>query len=163
MVRSNLLIWWAIGLAVLVGAARILPHPPNFTPIIAAAGAVPLVFGNRYSAVLFVFGAMFVGDLVWGFHPYMLYTYGALAVAVFLGYRLHNMFWNCTASAVIFFVITNFGVWLSGYYGYTLLGLWACYTAAIPFFVNTVLGTLFYGVLFEIARSASGKPEPQRG
>ena len=153
MARSNLLIWWAIGLAILVGFGRVLPHPPNFTPIIAAAAAVPLVFGNRYSAALFVFGAMFVGDIVWGFHPYMLYTYGALAIGVFLGYRLQSMFWNATATAVVFFLVTNFGVWLSGYYGYTVTGLWACYVAAIPFFANTVLGTVFYGGLFEVARA----------
>jgi hypothetical protein len=52
------------------------------------------------------------------------------------------------ASSVLFFAITNFGMWLfSGFYPRNLAGLEACYVAAIPFFQNTVVGDLFYAAL----------------
>ena len=52
------------------------------------------------------------------------------------------------ASSVLFFVVTNFGMWLSsGIYPRNLAGLQACYVAAIPFLQNTVAGDLFYAAL----------------
>ena len=51
-------------------------------------------------------------------------------------------------ASVIFFVMSNLGVWVGGMmYPMTLEGLIACYTAAIPFFQNTLLGDLFYAVV----------------
>ena len=54
------------------------------------------------------------------------------------------------AASILFFVVTNFGVWaLDSLYPRTLEGLVICYVAAIPFFANTLAGTLFYtAVLF---------------
>ena len=54
------------------------------------------------------------------------------------------------ASSVLFFVVTNFGVWATqGMYPMSLEGLVACYVAAIPFFQNSLLGNAFYtSVLF---------------
>ena len=53
-------------------------------------------------------------------------------------------------SAILFFIITNFGVWLSGSYGYSIDGLILCYWLAIPFFNNTILSTIFYSIIIEI-------------
>ena len=49
-------------------------------------------------------------------------------------------------SSIIFFVVTNFGVWLIGY-PLTIEGFLACYLMAIPFFINTLLGDLFYSAI----------------
>lgn len=52
-------------------------------------------------------------------------------------------------SSILFFIITNFGVWApsSNWYPHTLNGLIECYTLAVPFFRNTILGDLGYTVI----------------
>ncbi len=51
--------------------------------------------------------------------------------------------------AVIFFLVSNFGVWLGGSYGYDLSGFLTCYILAIPFFGYSVLSTLIFSVIIE--------------
>jgi len=51
------------------------------------------------------------------------------------------------ASCLVFFVVTNFGFWTTGYYGYTFNGLITAYIMAIPFATNTILSTLIYSLL----------------
>jgi|TARA_B110000196_G_C21039764_1_gene611888 hypothetical protein len=143
-------ILWILGFTCLLGLSRIIPHPPNFTPILAVAVFVPLIMKNNLIAIPVTLGAMLIGDLYWGFHSYMFWTYGAVLLATQLRYR--NVFGNALLASTIFFLITNFSVWLSGYYGLTLTGLWACYVAAIPFFGNTLMGTLFYTGVFWLIR-----------
>ena len=143
-------ILWILGFTCLLGLSRIIPHPPNFTPILAVAVFVPLIMKNNLIAIPVTLGAMLIGDLYWGFHSYMFWTYGAVLLATQLRYR--NVFGNALLASTIFFLITNFSVWLSGYYGLTLTGLWACFVAAIPFFGNTLMGTLFYTGVFWLIR-----------
>jgi hypothetical protein len=50
--------------------------------------------------------------------------------------------------SILFFFITNFGVWAGGFYGYTAGGLSKCYVMAIPFFKGTIMGDLFYNLVF---------------
>ena len=58
---------------------------------------------------------------------------------------------NALLSSTIFFIVTNFAVWMSGtMYPPTLDGLILCYTMAIPFFGNTLAGTLFYVSLLSL-------------
>jgi len=145
MVGNNIrLVGWILGLALLLGFSRVIPHPPNFTPIIAAAVFAPMILKDTKLGIALIFIAMLVGDVVHGFHPYMLWTYGSLVGAIIIGTYGKLLFVNALAGSVLFFIVTNFGVWTSGYYGYTFSGLIACYIAAIPFFVNQFLGTMFY-------------------
>ena len=89
-----------------------------------------------------------------GFHSVTLFTWGSV---VLIG-LLSNFFYSNTKSrilgslfgALIFFVITNFGVWSLGSYGYTIHGLIACYTLALPFFGNTLISTLIFSVIIEV-------------
>lgn len=53
-------------------------------------------------------------------------------------------------SVCIFFIISNFGVWVLGSYEYSFKGLLECYVAAIPFFGNTIISTLIFSTLIEI-------------
>ena len=64
-------------------------------------------------------------------------------------FKFVNVWIMSLLSSLLFFIVTNFGVWTSGYYGYTLTGLITCYIMAIPFFTNTVLSTLFYGTIIK--------------
>ena len=154
MARSNIRmvekILWVLGFTCLLGLSRIIPHPSNFTPILAVAVFVPLIMKNKLVAIPVTLGAMLIGDLYWGFHSFMFWTYGAVILATQLKFR--NVFGNAVLASIIFFLVTNFSVWLSGYYGLTLAGLWTCYVMAIPFFGNTLLGTLFYTGIFWLVR-----------
>lgn len=148
MGRYNLhLVGWIVGLTLLLGLSRVIPHPPNFTPILAVGIFVPLLTGKWQHALPLTLGAMFIGDLYWGWHSYMLWTYSSIAIVSMIALR-YSLLANCFIASIVFFIITNFGVWTSGYYGFTLEGLIACYIAAIPFFHMTLLGTIVYTALF---------------
>ena len=144
--------------AILAAAAlRLVPHPPNFTPIGAMALFSGAYLGRRGAVALAVpLGALFLSDLVLGFYRGMPTVYFSVALIVIIGWvalrRVSpiRVGGAAVASSVLFFVLTNFGMWLSsGFYPRTLAGLEACYIAAIPFFQNTVAGDLFYAaVLF---------------
>ena len=166
----------AILSAVLVAAAlRLVPHPPNFTPIGAMALFGGAYIGRRALAFAAPLGALLLSDLVLGFYHGMATVYFSVALIVMIGIVALSRVspirvgLAALASSILFFVVTNFGMWLfSGFYPRTLAGLEACYIAAIPFFQNTVAGDLFYAVLlfggFKIAellspRLKSGEPQ----
>ena len=138
--------------------SRIIPHPPNFTPIAAMALFGGAYYTERKWAFIIPLTAMFISDLFIGFHSLMPLVYICFAVMVFIGFRLREnkkplslIVAGLTAS-ILFFVFSNFGVWIIAKgttYPYNIQGLMACYVAAIPFFQNTLLGDMFYiGVLF---------------
>ena len=142
------------GLIALIAASRLLPHPPNFTPVLAAAlfcgGLLPL-----RRALLVPLGAMFASDLILGLHAGMASVYLAMALCVLLGRLLPPQkglspaLGGALAASVLFFVVTNFAVWLSGsLYPPTAAGLLACYVAALPFFHHTLLSTLLCAAVF---------------
>jgi len=145
----------AILSAILVAAVlRLVPHPPNFTPIGAMALFSGAYLGRRAIAFAAPFGALLLSDLVLGFYHGQATVYFSVALIVMIGMlalrRVSALRVGAAAmaSSVLFFVITNFGMWLfSGFYPRTIAGLEACYVAAIPFFQNTVAGDLFYAVL----------------
>jgi hypothetical protein len=141
--------------AIVVAAGlRLVPHPPNFTPIGAMALFSGAYLGRRAIAFAAPLGALLLSDLVLGFYHGQATVYFSVALIVMIGMaaltRVSAVRVGAAAiaSSVLFFVITNFGVWLfSGFYPRTFVGLEACYVAAIPFFQNTVAGDLFYATL----------------
>tara|TARA_B100000315_G_C14489527_1_gene546895 strand:- start:154 stop:669 length:516 start_codon:yes stop_codon:yes gene_type:complete len=139
---------------ILAAITRLIPHPPNFTPIIAMGIFGSAYIQNRSLAVLIPISAMFLSDLFLGFHATIYWVYGSLLLVSILGMILVNKvnIGKCVAAALsgsfLFFIITNFGVWLSsGYYSNNLDGLLTCYTLALPFLGNTLIGTLFYTIV----------------
>jgi hypothetical protein len=136
--------------------SRLLPHPVNVAPIAAMALAGGVYLDKRF-ALLVPLIALVISDLVIGLYPILLFVYGSFLLIGLLGLWLKShkkplpVFGAALLSSIIFFVITNFGVWIIGpeTYPRTLPGLAECYVAAIPFFKNTVAGDLVYtGVLF---------------
>jgi len=138
--------------ALILGAAalRLVPHPPNFTPI----GALALFAGAQFDDKRWVFivplAAMFLSDLVIGLHSGMAVIYAAFAMIVCMGFLLKEkktalrVATASLAAATFFFVVSNFAVWAAGrLYPLTLQGL----IAAIPFFQNWLAGTLFYSAI----------------
>lgn len=135
-------------------ALRLVPHPPNFTPIGAMALFSGAYLGRRWLALAAPLAAMLISDLVLGFYAGMWVQYLAVALVVLLASGVLGRIsplrvgGAALASSALFFVVTNFGTWaLSGMYPRDLGGLAACYAAAIPFFQNTAAGDLFYAVL----------------
>lgn len=125
-------------------ATRLLPHPPNVAPITGIALFAGHQFGNKRLALIIPILCMFISDLFLGFHSTLPFVYLAFISISFLGIfsrNIHNG--TILTSSTIFFIVTNFGVWLLGYPN-TLAGFISCYTLAIPFFVNTILGDLFF-------------------
>lgn len=156
---------------------RLLPHPPNFSPIDAMALFSGAYLGRRWLAFVAPIGALILSDLVLGFFYHGQATvYFAVALIVLLGssslrrISALRLLGAAMASSILFFVLTNFGMWLfSGFYPRTLGGLETCFVAAIPFFQNTVAGDLFYAVLlfggFKLAevmvpRLRKSQPQP---
>lgn len=142
-----------IGLA---AAARLIPHPWNFTPIVALALYAGARSTKLRTGVGITLAAMVLSDAVLGFHKGMWFVYAAALVPVLLGSLLRNREGVGTIVAagllsnLSFFAITNFMVWASGaMYPHTLAGLGTCFTLAIPFYGNQLMGdALFITALF---------------
>lgn len=133
---------------------RLLPHPANFAPIAAMALFGGTYLSKRY-AVLIPISAMIISDFFLGFHATMPYVYASFLISVLIGMWIRNhksaknVITGTLASSILFFIITNFGVWLvGGLYPKTLQGALECYVLAIPFFRNTLAGDLFYATVF---------------
>lgn len=141
---------------VALAAFRLLPHPPNLSPIAAMALFAGAHFADRRLAFIVPLVALMLSDLWLGFHSSMLFVYAAFAMIVTLGFllrerkRLLPIMGLALIGSVLFFLVTNFGAWLShSIYPHTAQGLLAAYTAGLPFFQNTLLGDLlFTAVLF---------------
>tara|TARA_X000000368_G_scaffold232366_1_gene183567 strand:+ start:482 stop:1021 length:540 start_codon:yes stop_codon:yes gene_type:complete len=147
-----------IYISVLLAIGRLIPHPPNFTPILAAAIVAPYIMNNRFISLLIPITAMIIADFFIGFYSGIIWVYGSILLCGILSdysKRFKNYKLQLGAmsllSSLIFFVITNFSVWFLGdYYPKTYEGLILCYTMAIPFFQNTVISTVVYTGLFVI-------------
>ena len=149
-----------ISVAILMAAlSRLVPHPFNFTPIAAIALMGGAFYTDKRLAFVIPFMAMLVSDIILGFHSTIWSTYLSFALIVGIGFTLRNNIKVHTiaiaslTSSVLFFILTNFAVWLgSTYYTQDMAGLLYCYDMALPFFGNTVAGDLFYSaVLFGAA------------
>ena len=149
---------------VLAAISRILPHPPNFTPIAAMALFGGACFTDKRFAFIVPLLAMFISDCILGFHNTIIYVYASFVLITIIGiYIRHNakagnIILASLISSILFFAITNFGVWAAGGFAMGMKGLLSTYFIAIPFFnhsvfgsffANTIMGDLFYcGILF---------------
>jgi len=146
-------LWLCIFLVLLAVVSRLVPHPPNFTPL-AALGLFAGAYMHERKFWLLPVTALLLSDLVIGFyHPVvMVFVYTGFILCAFLGRALLlerrtlvTLGAATLSGAVIFFILSNLGDWLAGLnYPLTWQGLIECYTMAIPFFRNTLSGDLFY-------------------
>jgi hypothetical protein len=159
---------FAIALVFIAALTRLLPHPDNFTPIGAMALFGAAYFSRQMLTLAVPFIALFISDLVLNnviyrqyFPEFTLITswwiYAAFGLVMLAGWLLlrqkvspARVISASLFASAIFFIVTNFSVWLEGtMYPKTAAGLMACYTAGLPFLKNTVLGDLFFsGVMF---------------
>ena len=144
----------ALAILVLGVLSRIILHIPNFTPVIAIALFSGVYFEKKLALMLPLI-LLAISDIVIGFHNTMFFTWGSILLIVAIGFWLkqHKNFRTVLAtsvgSAVLFFIVSNLGVWIVGeLYPLTLAGLQECFVMAVPFFKMTLLSTLIYSVLF---------------
>ena len=133
--------------------SRLVVHLPDFTPIIALALFRGAYLQKKYALIVPLL-LMLITDVILGFHNTMFFTWGSIFLISFLGMKLMekknfmNGLCSSLASVLIFFVITNFGVWLvSGMYAHTWQGLTDCFVLALPFLKNSLFSTLIYTAL----------------
>ena len=132
--------------------SRLIPHPPNFTPLLSMAVFAGARLDNKLFAIIAPLTAMFLSDLVIGLHSGMSIIYFAILVNVLFGFHLKDRFGplqiggTLVSGALLFFLITNFAVWYSSsFYSNDLAGLISCYTMGLPFFQNTLISSIMYG------------------
>ena len=146
-----------ISLILILAFARLIPHPPNFTPIIAVAIMSGYFFKNLNLSFIVLLISMLIADMFIGFYENVIFVYASLLLITYIFYKLSNkinfknLFIYGFAGSLIFFIVSNFGVWLLGspglndvVYEKSLSGLVECYILAIPFFGNTFLSTLIF-------------------
>lgn len=156
-------------LVIAAGAAlRLVPHPPNFSPIAAMALFGGATLARRELGILVPLVALFLSDLVIGFHDQMVAVYVSFGLVAAIGLTLKNqrtvarVASASVAGSVLFFVFTNFSVWMTGgMYPMTWEGLVACYVAALPFFQNSLVGDLVFTGAFFGAWALLAKAVPQ--
>lgn len=130
---------------------RLIPHPPNFSPVTAIALFGGLNFSDKRIAFSIPLVVLFLSDLILGISMINLFVYTGFLTIVFLGTKIKSIkFGNIILSSFIFFLISNFGVWIIGY-PKNIEGLILCYTMAIPFFGYSIAGDLFFGYLFKFS------------
>ena len=137
----------------IAAASRLLPHPDNFTPIAAMALFGGVHFSNKKLAFIVPLLAMILSDIFIGFHNLIAYVYISFFITTTIGFflrknlRIHSVLIASLISSVLFFLITNFGVWAAGGMKGGVAGLTAVYELGIPFFRNTFTGDLMYNAI----------------
>ncbi len=139
----------AVSLILLGLILRFLPHAPNFTPV-AAIAIFAGVYMDKRRAIIVPLALMMISDLFLGAHDVILLTWGSFALCSFLGMHVKNLkrpvavLLGSAASSLIFYLVTNFGVWLAGWYPRTPQGLLNCYINGLPFLRNFGAATFLY-------------------
>lgn len=154
-------------MVVIAAMSRLLPHPPNFTPIGGMALFGAAYFAKKYWAFLIPLLALWISDMVLNNVVYAAYfdgfswmgipmVYAAMILIVCLGkvllkkIKTTNILVASVLASTIFFLVTNLGSWwMDPIYPKTIIGVVEAYVAGIPFFWNTLAGDLFFSaVLF---------------
>ena len=153
-----------LGLILIVAFSRLIPHYPNFTPLCAIALFGAKYFNNKYLAYILPLFALWLSDIIINnfvlgeyfneftlFYSGFYWQYGSFILITLFGrltlknVSVSKILGISSSSSLIFFVISNFGVWVSSaFYPNTISGLISCYVAAIPFYYGTLGGAIFY-------------------
>ena len=141
----------SLGIFIALAASRFIPHPPNFTSLIALSFYIPALLGLRYLPILIL--SFIITDIFIGFHGVTLFTWGSVVcIGLFSKYFVKSVLSRVSGAligACVFFLITNFGIWSLGSYGYTFEGFILCYTLAIPFFTYSIISTFIFSGIIE--------------
>ena len=140
-----------LGVFIALAMSRFIPHPPNFTSLIALSFYIPAIFGMRYLPALLI--SFIITDYIIGFHNTVIFTWGSvILISLISKYFLNTIITRiigALSGAVIFFIITNFGVWFAGMYQANLEGLIQAYVMGLPFFGYSLISTFIFSAAIE--------------
>lgn len=135
----------------ILSVSRFVPHPPNFTSLIALSFYIPAIFGKRYIAMVILSFA--ITDLIIGFHQTIFFTWGSVLIigliSKYFSNSISKRLFGVLVGAFIFFLITNFGFWSLGIYGYSINSFIYNYFLALPFFGYSLISTIIFSCLIE--------------
>ena len=141
----------SIGIFLALAASRFVPHPPNFTSLLALSFYIPAIIGIRYLPALIV--SFIITDAIIGFHSTIFFTWTSVLIIGLISKYFQSTMINRLSGVIfgvcIFYILTNFGVWTKGFYGYSLEGLLTCYILALPFFGYSLVSTIIFSVVIE--------------
>ena len=147
--NKNLLIF--LGIFSSLAVSRFVPHPPNFTSLIALSFYVPAILGISFIHYLII--SFVITDLIIGYHNTTHWTWGSVLLIGLCSQLFIKSFLlrvtGVISGATIFYLITNFGVWTTGLYGFTYEGLVTSYVLAIPFYTYSLISTLLFSLVIE--------------
>ncbi|MBL7764917.1 MAG: hypothetical protein JNJ58_02405 [Chitinophagaceae bacterium] len=136
-------------------------HLYNLVPVAALGLFSGSILQNKRWAYTIPLAAMLLSDLglalfthIQGFYGIsQIVNYLALALITWMGTRLHkrnmlNIAGYTLSGSLIFFLLSNFGTWLGGYYAYSFAGLTECFTMALPFYKSEMATSFFVNSLF---------------
>jgi ABC-type proline/glycine betaine transport system permease subunit len=132
---------------------RFIPHTANFTPV-AAIAIFAGVYLNKKQALIVPLLLMVLSDIFLGMHNVVIFTWGSFILVTFLGVWAKNhktvkaIASTAIVSSVLFYLITNFGVWAMGWYPQTAKGLLDCYLLGLPFLRTFTVATFVYTIVF---------------
>ena len=160
---------WVVVFSMILFAAlsRMLPHTYNFSPLGAMALFGAVHFTNKWQAFIIPITATWLSDLFinnviyaqyypeftwfyegfyWQYASYLLI--GLVGMVVISKVNVPRVLTGLLASSTIFFLVSNFGVWVgSKTYTQDIAGLSLCYAAGLPFIKGTMMGDLVYGTI----------------
>jgi len=137
----------SLGILIALSASRFVPHPPNFTSLIALSFYIPVLFGIKFLPMLLI--SFIITDFIIGFHPNMLSVYFSLILISIISRNFFEKIIICSLfSSIIFYLITNFQVFMqSTVYQKNIMGLVNCYILAFPFFIMTLTSSILFSFL----------------
>ena len=147
------------GILVLAILTRLLPHPPNFAPITSIALFSGFHFKDKRFAIFFPLSCMFITDIYLGFHSLMPLLYSCFAINTYIGFKFKKLtLTSVLLASFSFFLISNLGVWFVSY-PLNFSGLTTCFVLALPFFVNSLSGDLFYSLVLDLSIKKLRRPK----
>ncbi len=151
----------SLGIFIALAASRFVPHPPNFTSLLALSFYVPALIGIRYLPALLL--SFIITDIIIGFHSVTLFTWGSVLliglISKYFASSILNRVGGALFGACLFYLITNFGVWTGGLYGYNIGGLLTSYVLALPFFGYSIVSTIIFSSIIEAVYKFSKSKE----
>lgn len=146
--KNQKYLFLAITTIIVLSLFRLIPHPPNFTPIFAISVFAGIKFKDNLFSYLVPILAMVVSDAIIGFHSGLIIIYVAIVFSAFIARKFNNINISVLSSCIVFYLISNFQVWImSSSYPKSFSGVLECYTLAIPFFGMTLLSTFFFSYI----------------
>ncbi|MCK6640079.1 MAG: hypothetical protein L6Q81_08330 [Bacteroidia bacterium] len=150
---------FVISAVAIAALTRILPHPPNFTAVGAMALLAGALVPNRLLSLVMPMAALFITDLVLGFHNTMWAVYAAVGFTSMIGWMISKRqnILTITAGSLIsiasFFFITNAAMWVvgfftQGFYPTTAAGLGLALESGLPFLTNDIISNLLFTAIF---------------